>query len=59
MLNLRHESNLWVEVILYIHLKNKAQYKIVIPTHYLEADPEEYKEKVEARADNKAVPLQI
>ncbi len=32
---------------------------IVIPMHYLKADPEEFKNKVEARSDIKVVPLRI
>ena len=35
------------------------QPKVVIPMHYLKADPQEFKEKVEARSDIRAVPLQI
>ncbi len=35
------------------------QPKVVIPMHYLKADPQEFKAKVEARSDIKAVPLQI
>ena len=33
--------------------------EIVIPMHYLKADPEEFKEKVGARSNIKVVPLQI
>jgi L-ascorbate metabolism protein UlaG (beta-lactamase superfamily) len=35
------------------------QPKVVIPMHYLKADPQEFKEKVEARSDIRTVPLQI
>ena len=33
--------------------------KVVIPMHYLKADPEEFKNKVEIKADIKVVPLKI
>lgn len=32
---------------------------IVIPMHYLKADPQEFKNKVEARSGIKVVPLRI
>ena len=35
------------------------QPKVVIPMHYLKADPEEFKNKVEARSDITVVPLRI
>ena len=35
------------------------QPNVVIPMHYLKAAPQEFKEKVEARSDIRAVPLQI
>ncbi|KAF5430139.1 L-ascorbate metabolism protein UlaG, beta-lactamase superfamily [Candidatus Methanophagaceae archaeon] len=35
------------------------QPKVVIPMHYLRADPEEFKEKVEAKSDILVVPLQM
>jgi len=35
------------------------QPKVVIPMDYLKADPQEFKEKVEARSDITALPLQI
>jgi len=33
--------------------------KVVIPMHRLKADPEEFKEKVEAKSNIKVVPLKI
>jgi L-ascorbate metabolism protein UlaG (beta-lactamase superfamily) len=33
--------------------------KIVIPMHHLKADPQEFKDEVEAKSDIKVVPLKI